>query len=181
MQNIFCLYMYIYLFCIFRSTLYSLNLFLTGPVFKDIWSQLFFFFSKCIAIVLQNNQTEQEIYVIFGIILYKYNNFIDKYLLGKNAWKVDDQRLMFVLKIWVYRHDLNKYLSCDENIIIKLITLQWIIFSGTNFWNQFFLEYSRAQSKLYQNIKIKTWGNKEFYFRPEIMVIKISRAFTVKV
>jgi hypothetical protein len=29
----------------------------------------FFFFSKCIAIVLQNNQTEQEIYVIFGIIL----------------------------------------------------------------------------------------------------------------
>jgi hypothetical protein len=41
--------------------------------------------------------------------------------------------------------------------------------------------YSRAQSKLYQNIKIKTWGNKEFYFRPEIMVIKISRAFTDKV
>jgi hypothetical protein len=40
-----------------------------------------------------------------------------EYLLGKNAWKVDDQRLMFVLKIWVYRHDLNKYLSCDENII----------------------------------------------------------------
>jgi hypothetical protein len=38
-----------------------------------------------IAIVLQNNQTEQEIYVIFGIILYKYNNIIDKYLLGKNA------------------------------------------------------------------------------------------------
>jgi hypothetical protein len=25
------------------------------------------------------------IYVIFGIILYKYNNIIDKYLLGKNA------------------------------------------------------------------------------------------------
>ena len=64
----------------------------------DRWSQLFFFFSKCIAIVLENNQTEQEIYVIFGIILYKYNNIIDKYLLGKNAWKVDDQRLMFVLK-----------------------------------------------------------------------------------
>ena len=124
MQNIFCLYMYIYLFCIFRSTLYSLNLFLTGPVFKDIWSQLFFFFSKCIAIVLQNNQTEQKIYVI-------YNNIIDKYLLGKNAWKVDDQRLMLVLKIWVYRHDLNKYLSWDENIIINLIPLQWIIFSGT--------------------------------------------------
>jgi hypothetical protein len=58
-------------------------------------------------------QTEQEIYVIFGIILYKYNNIIDKYLLGKNAWKVDDQRLMFVLKIWVYRHDLHKYLSCN--------------------------------------------------------------------
>jgi hypothetical protein len=31
------------------------------------------------------------------------------------------------------------------------------------------------------NIKIKTWGNKEFYLRPEIMVIKISRAFTNKV
>jgi hypothetical protein len=29
-----------------------------------------------------------------------------------------------------YRHDLNKYLSCDENIIINLIPLQWIIFSG---------------------------------------------------
>jgi hypothetical protein len=144
----------------------------------NVWSQLFFFFSKCIAIVLQNNQTEQEIYVIFGIILYKYNNIIDKYLLGKNAWKVDDQRSMFVLKIWVYRHDLNKYLSCDENIIINLIPL---FFLAQTFWNQFFLEYSRVQSKLYQNIKIKTWGNKEFYFRPEIMVIKISRAFTDKV
>ena len=78
-----------------------------------------------------SNQTEQEIYVIFGIILYKYNNIIDKYLLGKNAWKVDDLRLMFALKVWVYRHVLNKYPSCDENIIINLITLQWIIFSGT--------------------------------------------------
>jgi hypothetical protein len=69
----------------------------------------------------------------------------------KNAWKVDDQRLMFVLKIWVYRHDLNKYLSWDENIIINLIPLQWIIFSGTKL------------------------------LEPEIMVIKISRAFTDKV
>jgi hypothetical protein len=103
----------------------------TIPLWITYYIMLFFFFSKCIAIVLQNNQTEQEIYVIFGIILYKYNNIIDKYLLGKNAWKVDDQRLMFVLKIWVYRHDLNKYLSCDENIIINLIPLQWIIFSGT--------------------------------------------------
>jgi hypothetical protein len=51
---------------------------------------------------------------------------------------VDDQRLMFVLKIWVYRHDLNKYLSCDENIIINLITLQWIIFSGTKLLEQIF-------------------------------------------
>jgi hypothetical protein len=110
--------------------------------------------------------------------LYKYNNIIDKYLLGKNACKMDDQRLMFVLKILVYRHDLNKYLSCDENIIINLIPL---FFLAQTFWNQFFLEYSRVQSKLYQNIKIKTWGNKEFYFRPEIMVIKISRAFTDKV
>jgi hypothetical protein len=110
-----------------------LKLFLTGScIYSRIDDHSYFiFFSKCIAIVLQNNQTEQEIYVIFGIILYKYNNSIDKYLLWKNAWKVDDQRLMFVLKIWVYRHDLNKYLSCDENIIINLITLQWIIFSGT--------------------------------------------------
>jgi hypothetical protein len=46
-----------------------------------------------------------KVNVIFGIILYNYNNIIDKYLLGKNAWKVDDERLMFVLKIWVYRHD----------------------------------------------------------------------------
>lgn len=131
MQNIFCLYMYIYIFFLFLGLLIEPVLNRLLYVFKDRWSQLFFFFSKCIAIVLQNNQTEQEIYVIFGIILYKYNNIIDKYLLGKNAWKVDDQRLMFVLKIWVYRHDLNKYLSCDENIIINLITLQWIIFSGT--------------------------------------------------
>jgi hypothetical protein len=61
-------------------------------VFKDRWSQLFLFFNKCIAIVLQNNQTEQEIYVIFGIILYKYNNIIDKYLLGKmpEKWMTKD-------------------------------------------------------------------------------------------
>ena len=124
------IYIYIYIF-LFLGLLIEPVLNRLLSVFKDRWSQLFFFFSKCIAIVLQNNQTEQEIYVIFGIILYKYNNIIDKYLLGKNAWKVDDQRLMFVLKIWVYRHDLNKYLSCDENIIISLITLQWIIFSGT--------------------------------------------------
>ena len=122
--------MYIYLF-LFLGILIEPVLNRLLYVFKDRWSQLFFFFSKCIAIVLQNNQTEQEIYVIFGIILYKYNNIIDKYLLGRNVWKVDDQKLMFVLKIWVYRHDLNKYLSCDENIIINLITLQWIIFSGT--------------------------------------------------
>jgi hypothetical protein len=32
---------------------------------------------------------------------------------------------------WDSSHDLNKYLSCDENIIINLIPLQWIIFSGT--------------------------------------------------
>jgi hypothetical protein len=42
-------------------------------------------------------------------------------------------------------------LSCDENIIINLIPLQWIIFSGTKL------------------------------LEPEIMVIKISRAFTDKV
>jgi hypothetical protein len=30
-------------------------------------------------------EDEKEIYVIFGITLYKYNNIIDKYLLGKNA------------------------------------------------------------------------------------------------
>jgi hypothetical protein len=29
--------------------------------------------------------------------------------------------------------------------------------------------------------KLRHGGNKEFYFRPEIMVIKISRAFTDKV
>jgi hypothetical protein len=45
----------------------------------------FSLFSTGLAIVLQNNQPEQEIYVIFGIVLYKYNNIIDKYLLGKNA------------------------------------------------------------------------------------------------
>ena len=106
-------------------------------MYSRIYDHSYFSFSVS-AIVLQNNQTEQEIYVIFGIILYKYNNIIDKYLMGKNAWKVDDQRLMFVLKIWVYRHDLNKYLSCDENIIINLITLQWIIFSGTKFLGQIF-------------------------------------------
>ena len=130
-------------------------------VFKDIWSQLFFFFSKCIAIVLQNNQTEQEIYVIFGIILYKYNNFIDKYLLGKNAWKVDDQRLMFVLKIWVYRHDLNKYLSCDENIIINLITLQWIIFCGTKLLGQIFSWVFKGAVK---TSKLRHGGTKNFIF-----------------
>jgi hypothetical protein len=70
-----------------------------------------------------------------GIILYKYNNIVDKYLLGKNAWKVDDQRLMFVLKIWVYRHDLNKYLSCDVNIIINLITGH-VVRSRLGFINQ---------------------------------------------
>jgi hypothetical protein len=127
LQNIFCLYMYIYIF-LFLGLLIEPVLNRLLNVFNDRWSQLFFFFSKCIAIVLQNNQTEQEIYVIFGIILYKYNNIIDKYLLWKNAWKVDDQRSMFALKNLVYSHDLNKYLSCDENIIIDLITLQWIIF-----------------------------------------------------
>jgi hypothetical protein len=141
----------------------------------NVWSQLFFFFSKCIAIVLQNNQTEQEIYVIFGIILYKYNNIIDKYLLGKNAWKVDDQRLMFVLKIWVYRHDLNKYLSCDENIIINLIPLQWIIFSATKLLEPIFSWIFKGAVNIISKHQIRTWGNKEFYFRPEIMVIKISR------
>ena len=58
---------------------------LSRVIFLDPLFIYFILSLPCIAIVLQNNQTEQEIYVIFGIILYKYNNFIDKYLLGKNA------------------------------------------------------------------------------------------------
>jgi hypothetical protein len=112
------MFVMIYIFFLFLGLLIEPVLNRLLYVFKDRWSQLFFFFSKCIAIVLQNNQTEQEIYVIFGIILYKYNNIIDKYFLGRNAWKVDDQRLMFVLKIWVYRHDLNKYQGVYPNRII---------------------------------------------------------------
>ena len=48
---------------------------------------------------------------------------------------------------------------------------------GTNF----FLNIQGRSQNYIKTSKIKTWGNKEFYFRPEIMVIKISRAFTDKV
>jgi hypothetical protein len=47
--------------------------------------------------------------------------------------------------------------------VVCLSSIHWSLYNGLfflaqNFWNQFFLEYSRVQSKLYQNIKIKTWG-----------------------
>jgi hypothetical protein len=79
---------------------------------------------------------------------------------------VDDQRLMFVLKIWVYRHDLNKYLSCDENIIINLITyfaMDYFFWHKT-FGTNFFLSIQGCGQNNIKTSKLRHGGTKNFIF-----------------
>jgi hypothetical protein len=89
MQNIFCLYMYIYIFFLFLGLLIEPVLNRLLYVFKDRWSQFFFFFSKCIAIVLQNNQTEQEICYIWHYIVQIHIQY----------WSVDGKYRIYLTRL----------------------------------------------------------------------------------